>query len=110
MTKALIATPDPDEPYDSGLSAWSPDSRAQRRVERGLFRHQLSARARAEIDRMDGEAVADAIRESLDNELDLLEWGIHRADGSAAKTELVARKVSMLSQLNDRRLTRNFKR
>ena len=51
------------------------------------------------------------MRTSLDEELNLLEWGLHRArDGSAAKNELVARKVNMLSTINNRRIARRFGR
>jgi hypothetical protein len=105
----LVASDD----FDDESSAWLPPhlrpaARAQRRAELDVFRHGLRAAARAECDRQDGQAASDAIRASLDEELDLLEWGVHRANGSAAKTELVARKVNMLSQINDRRLTRRF--
>lgn len=84
--------------------------RAQRKMEVAVFRHGLQAAARAECDRQDGQAAADAIRASLDEELSLLDWGLHRAGASATKVELVARKVQMLSSLNDTRLTRRFSR
>jgi hypothetical protein len=97
---------------DGSQSPWQAAQavRIQRRADIAVFRYGLQAAMRAEFDRQDGQAVADAIRASLDEELDLLEWGVHRAAGSAAKTELVARKVQMLSSINDRRLTRHFGR
>jgi hypothetical protein len=85
-------------------------AKLQRRTEFEVFRHGLQAAATSMCDQQDGQATADAIRASLDEELDLLEWGLHRANGSAAKTELVARKVNQLACINDNRLNRNFGR
>lgn len=85
-------------------------ARLQRRVEFQVFRHGLLAAARAECDRQDGQAVADAVRASLDEELNLLDWGMWKADGSAAKAELVARRVNQLAGINDTRLTRTYGR
>ena len=84
--------------------------RAQRKMEVAVFRHGLQAAARAECDRQDGQAAADAIQAALEEELDLLDYGLHRANGSAAKTELVARKVQQLASINDRRISRRFGR
>ncbi|MGH9089833.1 MAG: hypothetical protein ACRDZR_00390 [Acidimicrobiales bacterium] len=84
--------------------------RALRRAEVAVFEHGLRAAARAAMDGQDAQAAADAVQGSLEEELALLEYGLHRANGSAAKTELVARKVQLLSALNDRRITRHFGR
>lgn len=83
-------------------------ARAQRSTELQVFRHGLHARLQAECDRIDSQAAADAMRSALDEELDLLDYGLTRARGSAAKAELVARKVEMLSASNNRRITRRF--
>jgi hypothetical protein len=85
-------------------------SRAQRRAEIAVFRHGLGTMVQAEFARQDALAVSDAARTALEEELDLLDYGLHRANGSAAKTELVARKVQMLASLNDRRLIERFAR
>jgi hypothetical protein len=82
--------------------------RAQASTELELFRYGLAARARAEIDRLDSQALADASRASLDEEVDLLDYGLARAGGSAAKVELVARHVQRMATINDRRITRRF--
>lgn len=84
--------------------------RALRRAEVAVFEHGLQAASRAAMDRHDAQATADAVQASLEEELALLDYGLHRANGSAAKTELVARKVQLLSALNDRRITRHFGR
>jgi hypothetical protein len=73
-----------------------------------VHRYSLGARARAEIDMIDSQAVADASRTALDEEVGLLEYGLARAGGSAAKTELVARHVERMAAINDRRITRRF--
>lgn len=95
---------------DTGLSTRQlvQARRAQASSELEVFRYGLGARARAEIDRVDSQAVADATRAALDEELDLIDYGMSRAGQSAAKAELVARHVQRLSEINDRRLNRRF--
>lgn len=73
-----------------------------------VFRYGLGARARAEIDRIDSQAVADATRAAMDAELDLVDYGMSRAGQSAVKAEIVARHVHRLGHVNDRRLIRRF--
>jgi len=85
-------------------------ARTVRRAEMTAFRHGLQAAVRAERDRQDAQAVADACTTSLEWELDLLDYGLHRAGSSAAKAELVARKVERLAAINDSRITRRFGR
>ena len=82
--------------------------RAQENTEIRLFGHTLEAHTIAEIDRLDTQAVADASRAALEEEVGLLEYGLARASGSAAMTELVARHVERLAAINDRRITRRF--
>lgn len=95
---------------DTGLTARQLDQvrRAQASSELEVFRYGLGARARAEMDRIDSQAVADATRAALDEELALIDYGLARAGQSQAKAELVARHVQRLSDINDRRLTRRF--
>jgi len=83
-------------------------ARAQRSTELEVFRHGLGARLRAECDRIDSQAAGDALRTALDEELDLLDYGLRRANGSVAKAELVARKVEMLASMNNRRVAQRF--
>jgi hypothetical protein len=80
------------------------------KAELKAFRHGLEAAVVAECDRQDAQAAADACSASLEAELDLLDYGLHRANGSAAKTELVARKVNRLAAINDSRIARRFGR
>jgi hypothetical protein len=82
--------------------------RAQASSELELFRYGLVARTRAEMDRIDSQAVADASRAALDEEVDLLDYGLARAGTSGAKIELVARHVNRLATIDDRRITRRF--
>lgn len=97
-----------DEP--SGLSPrqLALARRAQAKADLEVFRYSLGTRARAQIDQLDTEAVGDASQAALDEELNLLDYGLARAGGSAAKTELVARHVQRLAAINDRRITRRF--
>ncbi len=82
--------------------------RAQAGAELELFRYGLAARTRAEADRLDSQAVADASRTALELEIDLLDYGLARAGQSAAKLELVSRKVELLANANSRRIARRF--
>lgn len=82
--------------------------RAQAGTKLELFRYSLQAHARAEIDRMDSQAIADASRAAFDEEADLLDHCLSRANGSAAKAALAARHVERLAAINDRRITQRF--
>lgn len=82
--------------------------RAQEGTELVVFEHTLKAQAMADMDRADSQATADATRTALEEEIDLLDYGLARTNGSAAKAELVARHVNRLAAINDRRLTRRF--
>jgi hypothetical protein len=82
--------------------------RTQASVELAVYRHGLESQAQAEVDRQDSQAVADATRTALEEELDLFDYGMDRVDGSATKAELVARHVERLSAINNTRITRRF--
>ena len=81
---------------------------AQEQTELAVYEHHLAAHYLAEVDRIDGEALAEVVKSSLDEELSLLDWGLTQAAGSPAKAELVSRKVSLLSSANSRRIARRF--
>ena len=55
-----------------------------------------------------GRAVAYASRAALEGEVHLLEYGLVRAGGSAAKAELVARHVERLAASNYGRMMRRW--
>lgn len=82
--------------------------REQTDTELELFRYSLQARLRAEIDRVDSEAIADAARAALQEELAFLSDGLARAGASQTALELVSRKLDLLSNANNRRLARRF--
>jgi len=82
--------------------------RAQTSTELAVFNRALETRALAEIDRLDSQAVADASRAALDEEVGLMDYGLGRAGQSAAKAALVARHVERVATINDRRITRRF--
>jgi hypothetical protein len=102
-------------PFDDG-SGWLTNRqlararRAQLSTDLAVFRHGLQAQALAEMDRQDTQAVGDASRASLDEELALLRDGLAQAGQSAAAIELVARKVELLANTDNRRITRRFGR
>jgi hypothetical protein len=73
-----------------------------------VFRYSLGARARGQIDMHDSQALADATRAAVSEEMDLLDYGLSRAGGSAAKVEITARAAQRMATINDRRLMRRF--
>jgi hypothetical protein len=83
-------------------------TQAQSRTELAVFEHNLAARYVAECDRIDSQALSDVIRTALEEEIANLDWGLEQAAGSAAKAELVARKVAMQSKINSARIARRF--
>lgn len=100
-------------PMGEGGLAFTPRHRSQaakarRQSEVEVYRHGLAAAVRAECDIHDSLATSAAAEAALHAEIGLLEWGLHRVQGSAAGLELVARKVHLLALLNDRRISRRF--
>ena len=95
---------------DTGLNRRQVEKarRAQAATGLHLFGYTLETHTLAEMDRLDSQAAGDASRAALDEEIDLLEHGLARAGGSAAKAELAARRVERLANINDRRITRRF--
>jgi hypothetical protein len=80
----------------------------QRQTELAIFEHNMDARFVAECERIDSQALGDVTKTALDEELGLLDWGTEQAAGSAAKAELVSRKVNMQSKINSVRIARRF--
>jgi hypothetical protein len=83
-------------------------AKAAEATELAIYENHLATAYRREIERQESEALADVVKAALDDELDLLDWGLMKAAGSPAKAELVSRKVSVLSSTNTRRLARHF--
>jgi hypothetical protein len=81
---------------------------AQERTELAVFEHHLTARYLAEIDRIDSAAIADVTKAALEEELNILDWGLEQAAGSPAKAELVSRMVSLQSKIDSGRIARRF--
>lgn len=80
----------------------------QRHTDLAIFEYHQGVRFAAECDRIDSHAISDAVRTALEEELNLLDWGMQEASGSAAKAELVARKVTIQSRINNARIQRRF--
>jgi hypothetical protein len=73
-----------------------------------LHRYGLGARFRAQVDIYDSQALSDANRAAVAEEMDVLEYGLSRAGMSAAKIEMTARAVQRMAIINDRRIMRRF--
>ncbi len=56
----------------------------------------------------DSQALADANRAAMSAEMDVLDYGLSRAGGSAAQVEITARAVQRMAIIIDRRILRRF--
>ena len=85
-------------------------ARKQRRAEMALFEAGLDVRVEAEIEQIEARALGEVVRTSIDEEVRTLQFGLERGEGSQAVARLVANKVELLSQINDRRIAEKFGR
>jgi hypothetical protein len=83
-------------------------TRAQEKTELAIYSHHLEARYLSEVDRIDSQAISDVTKAALEEEMNVLDWGLEQAAGSQAKAELVSRMVSMQSKIDSARITRRF--
>jgi hypothetical protein len=74
------------------------------------YANRASRSILTEVDRQDTIALGDVLTTATDEELRFLNHGLALAGSSAAKVELVARKVEMFSNINNRRIARRFGR
>jgi hypothetical protein len=81
---------------------------ARRQVENGLLVHILRGHFDKEAARIDAEAAFEGSKSALEVELELLSWGIAKAQGSAAGTKLISDRVEQLSRINSRNLSQRF--
>ncbi len=83
-------------------------AKALERTETAIYEHGLMARFQAECDQIDARAVADVTRTALEEEMNVLDWGLSEAGDSLAKRELVSRMVSLQSKIDSGRIARRF--
>ena len=81
---------------------------AQLSAKLGVFEHGLKAWMRAEMDAQDSQALAEAMRASLSEEIGFLRDGLTEAGQSAAGVELVSRKTEIMASVNNRRIAQRF--
>lgn len=105
---SLLPIPLDDDPGGLSSRQLAQARRAQASSELEVFRYGLGTRARAQIDQLDTQAVADASHAAFEEECDLLDYGLARVGQSAAKAALLARHVERIATINDRRITRRF--
>jgi hypothetical protein len=81
---------------------------ARREAENGLIIHTLKSHFDEACAQLDAATVAAASQAALGSELDILSWGIAKANGSAAAAKLVADRVEQLSRINTQNIARRF--
>jgi hypothetical protein len=110
MTSTLVSMADDGDRFRHTGRQSGRAARAQRDANLVVFLHGLDAAAATEMDRQDSYAIADVLTTATEEELRFLDHGLALAGNSAAKVELVARKIEMLSSINNRRIARRFGR
>lgn len=85
-------------------------ARALEQTENAIYSHELEARYLAEVEHIDAEALAEVVKGSLDLEIAFYDEAIAKANGSAAKAQLIADKLSILGKTNSARIARRFGR
>jgi hypothetical protein len=80
----------------------------RRSMESGLLSVQLRAHFDREAARIEAEATGEATEATLAVELDVLAFGIEKANGSPAAARLVAERIEQLSRINSKNLARRF--
>ena len=83
-------------------------SRTQQDVELAIFVRAVLARYRADTDRLDSQALADALQAALEDAVGLLEHGLKLAAGNPYAVDLVTEAVELLSAMNRQRIVRRF--
>ena len=83
-------------------------SRAHQRAMLEVFQYELDRHVRAQKDQIDTQALGDALRCALNEEMDFLDDGLDRANGSQAKLEILAPKLALYSRKNNARIERRF--
>jgi hypothetical protein len=84
--------------------------RAQRDSEMTVYKYGLRAREHAEMSRLDTQALSDVVKCALEEELNLMAWGMSETEGSLARAEVVARKLALFTDINTERIQRRFGR
>lgn len=110
MTSTLVSLADDGDRFRRTGRQSARAVRAQREADLVLFLHGLDAAVATEMDRQDSYAIADVLTTATNEELRFLDHGLALAGSSATKVELVARKLEMLSSINNRRIARRFGR
>lgn len=85
-------------------------ARLQRRAEFDVLRHKARAWVETKKDEIDSEAVADAITCATEEELRYYDYARTLADGSEVKREIILTKLALMSDCNNRRIARRFRR
>lgn len=85
-------------------------ARAQEQTELAILEHQLAAFYDKECAVIDSEAITEVTKNSLDNALGVLDYGLDKAGDRPAARELVARAVSRMEQLEDAAIMRRYGR
>lgn len=83
-------------------------AKATQRTELEIYEYDLNARRQVECDCIDSQAIADVTRTALEEEMNVLDWGLERAGDSLAKRELVSRMVAQQSRIDIGRIGRHF--
>jgi hypothetical protein len=78
------------------------------RAEYEVLVHATRAWVLVQRDMIDSQALRDALEAAFDEEVEFLDRGLSKVNGSLTKQELLVRKTDIQSRLNNRRALRTF--
>lgn len=83
-------------------------AQAAEKTDLAVYSHFLTTEFSRQCEAIDREVLAEVIKESLVTELKTYDEVMDRVGNSAAKAQLVADKIGLLSQANSARIARRF--
>jgi hypothetical protein len=83
-------------------------ARAQQRAEVQIQQHAVQAWRDSQMAALDAHALTSAVTAATEEELSFVDYGMTLVGTSAVKQELLARKLELLSTLNNAALRRRF--
>jgi hypothetical protein len=95
---------------DAALSSrrLSRAARATEKAELDIYEHNLDIQRRVAYDQIESHAIADVTRNTLNEEMNILDEFQARAASSPVRRELVARMVAQQSRIDIARIGRRF--
>jgi hypothetical protein len=80
------------------------------KTDEAVFTHFLAAEYSRQCEAIDNAVLAEVVKDSLSREFDVYTWAMERVANSAVLSQLLADKLTLLSQTNSSRISNRFGR